>query len=82
MRRRKTSLLAAVLAVPVYGINRLLGTNFMFLMRADEGNPLLLFEKLWGNHLLGLPVLAAGAFTVMYGILYACRKVRARKQPV
>ena len=31
---------------------------------------------------LGLPVLAAGAFTVMYGILYACRKVRARKQPV
>ena len=78
----KCLLLAAVLAVPVYGINRLLGTNFMFLMRADEGNPLLLFEKLWGNHLLGLPVLAAGAFAVMYGILYARRKVRARKQPV
>lgn len=78
----KSLLLAAALAVPVYGANLLLGTNFMFLMRADEGNPLLLFEKLWGNHLLGLPVLAAGAFTVMYGILYVCRKVRARKQSV
>lgn len=78
----KSLLLAAALAVPVYGANLLLGTNFMFLMRADEGNPLLLFEKLWGNHLLGLPVLAAGVFTVMYGILYVCRKVRARKQSV
>ena len=40
----KCLLLAAVLAAPVYGVNRLLGTNFMFLMRADEGNPLLLFD--------------------------------------
>ena len=63
-------------------VAKITGTSDMKKVTDLKGNPLLLFEKLWGSHLLGLPVLAAGAFTVMYGILYARRKVRARKQSV
>ena len=43
------------MAVPVYLINLLLDTNFMFLMYAEPGNPLLLFEQYLGHHLWGLP---------------------------
>ena len=62
----KYLLLLVAMAIPIWGINYLLDTNFMFLMEADEGNPLYLFEQLWGNHLLGFPVLIAGVLIVMY----------------
>ena len=54
------------MAVPVYIINLLLDTNFMFLMYAEEGNPLYIFEQLWGNHLLGFPVIITGVLIVMF----------------
>ena len=54
------------MAIPIYFINLALDTNFMFLMQADEGNPLAIFEQLWGNHLLGFPVIIAGVLIVMY----------------
>ena len=57
------------LAIPVYGVNLLLDTNFMFLMYAEPGNPLLLFQELWGCHLLGFPVIIAGVIVVMYAPL-------------
>lgn len=60
--------LLAAMAVPIWFFNRAFGTNFMFLMRADEGNPLKLFER-FGSHLLGYPVLLAAVFTVMYLLL-------------
>ncbi len=56
--------LLAAMAVPVWGFNRAFGTNFMFLMRADEGNPLKLFER-FGSHLLGYPVLMLAVFALM-----------------
>lgn len=59
-------LLLLVLAALVYGVNRLLNTNFMFLMYAPFGNPLCWFERNWGNHLYGFPVIAAGVFAAMY----------------
>ena len=53
------------LAIPVYLFNLEFGTNFMFLMRADSGNPLCWFEETFGNHLIGIPVIAAGVFVLL-----------------
>ena len=66
------------MAIPIYGVNLLLNTNFMFLMSADEGNPLYLFEQLLGSHLLGFPVIIAGVLIVMYVPLVIIRKYRSR----
>ena len=62
----KYLLLLVGMAIPIYGVNLLLDTNFMFLMSADPGNPLYIFEQLWGNHLYGYPILIAGVLIVMY----------------
>ena len=67
--------LLILMAIPIYGLNLLLDTNFMFLMSADPGNPLYFFETLWGNHLLGFPVIIAGVLLVMYGPLMLIQKV-------
>lgn len=67
-----------LMAIPIYGINMLLDTNFMFLMYADKGNPLYYFEQLWGNHLLGFPVIIAGVMIVMYVPLELYRKVKKK----
>lgn len=71
--------LLLAMAIPIYGVNWLLDTNFMFLMSADLGNPLYFFETLWGNHLLGFPVIIAGILLVMYlpvEIYRLCKKKR------
>lgn len=70
-------LLLVGMAIPIYGINLLLNTNFMFLMSADEGNPLYMFEQMWGNHLLGFPVLIAAVLIVMYIPLTIFRKLKS-----
>lgn len=62
----KYLLLLICMAIPIYFINLLLDTNFMFLMSADPGNPLYLFEQVWGNHLFGFPVIIAGVLAVMF----------------
>lgn len=62
----KLLLMLVGMAIPVYILNLLLDTNFMFLMKADPGNPLYLFEQLWGNHLYGFPVLITAVLAVMY----------------
>lgn len=74
----KCLLLLAGMAVPIYGINLLLDTNFMFLMSADKGNPLYLFQQLWGNHLLGFPVLITGIIIVMYVPVTICQKLKKK----
>lgn len=72
-------LLLIGMAIPIYGINLLLDTNFMFLMSADPGNPLYLFELLWGNHLYGFPVLITAVLLVMYVPLVIFRKIKSKK---
>ena len=62
----KGVVLLAAMAVPVYGLNRLWGTNFMFLMEPDSGNPLEFFEKLLGSHLWGFPILLPVVILIMY----------------
>lgn len=59
-------LLLAALAAVAYGANLVFGTNFMFLMYAEAGNPLMWFEKTFGSYLVGFPVLGAAVILVMY----------------
>ena len=75
-KMHKYLLLLILMAIPIYGINLLLDTNFMFLMSADPGNPLYLFEQMWGNHLFGFPVIIAGVLIVMFVPLELFRKLR------
>ena len=58
--------LLVAMAVPVYFLNLLWDTNFMFLMEPDSGNPLEFFEKLLGSHLWGFPILLPVVILVMY----------------
>lgn len=74
--------LLIALAIPVYGLNLLWGTNFMFLMEPDSGNPLELFEKLLGSHLWGFPILLPVVVLVMYLPILLLKKRKARiKEP-
>lgn len=72
-------LLLVGMAIPIYGLNLLLDTNFMFLMYAEEGNPLYLFEQLWGNHLYGFPILIAAVLIVMYVPMEAFRAIKRKR---
>lgn len=62
----KSFLLLMGLALPIYVVNLLCDTNFMFLMYANKGNPLYWFEEAWGSHFLGFPVIITGVMLVMY----------------
>lgn len=50
--------------------------NFMFLMYAEPGNPLYLFQEAFGSHVIGFPVIIAGILIVMYGIPALYRKLK------
>lgn len=78
----RSILFVAAMAVPIYFINRALSTNFMFLMEATAGSPLMLFENWFGNHLIGYPFLIAAAVAVMYGLYYGLRRLTRRGQRV
>ena len=62
----KVILFALCMAVPIYFVNLALDTNFMFLMYAEAGNPLIFFEPL-GSHLIGIPVIYAVVVVILYG---------------
>ena len=70
--------LLVAMAIPVYGLNLLWDTNFMFLMRPDSGNPLELFEKLLGSHLWGFPFLLPVVLFVMYIPLLVAKKWKSK----
>ena len=74
----KSVALLVISAIPVYGLNLLWDTNFMFLMKPDSGNPLEMFEKLLGSHLWGFPILLPVVILVMYLPAYL---IKNRKQP-
>lgn len=58
--------LLACLAAVAQAVNLWLGTNYMFLMEAEKGNPLQWFEKAFGSHLIGFAVLIPLILVVMY----------------
>jgi len=72
----KSIILLVLLAIPVYGLNLLWDTNFMFLMEPDKGNPLEMFEKLLGSHLWGFPILLPIVILIMYLPIYISKKVK------
>lgn len=59
-------LLLLILAIPAYAVNCLFDTNYMFLMEAEKGNPLYWFERNWGNHILGIPVILVPTMAMLY----------------
>ena len=71
-----------MMAVPIYFANMILDTNFMFLMSADEGNPLLLFENVFGNHLIGYPFIILGVIIVMYVPVILFKRITKNKKPL
>lgn len=64
----------------VYLVDLRLNTNFMFLRYAGEGNPLSLFEQLWGSpgYLWGLLLLCILTWALLYGGLWLFRGLRKR----
>ena len=71
----KSLLLLVAMAIGVYGVNLLLDTNYFFLMEAEKGNPLYLFEQAFGSHLIGFPVIIAGILFVMYTLPWLFKKI-------
>jgi uncharacterized membrane protein YwaF len=67
------------MAIPVYFLNLVLDTNFMFLMEADKGNPLYIFEQIFGHHEIGFPILAAAVLVAMYVPLGIYRKIKNKR---
>ena len=74
--------LLAVLCIPGIIVNLLWDSNFMFLMYAEPGNPLYVFEQLWGNHLLGLPILVAAVIVLMHGPRLLLKAIFSRRGSV
>ena len=74
----KCLVLLVALAVPVYGINLWLGTNYMFLMKHDNIAPLKLAEQLCGEHLVAFPIIAAAVIAVLYLPLELYRRMRQK----
>ena len=68
------------MAIPVYILNELIDTNYMFLAEAEKGNPLYWFEQNWGNHLLGFPVFMTAIFFVMYAPIEIFIKIKNKKK--
>ncbi|MBQ7045425.1 MAG: TIGR02206 family membrane protein [Clostridia bacterium] len=76
----KCALLLIIMAIPIYFINLLCDTNFMFLMEPETGNPLGLFEKYLGSHLWGFPVLLPIVMFIMYIPLYFIHKAKSNNK--
>lgn len=58
--------------------NLIFDTNFMFLMEAEKGNPLYVFEQIFGNHLIGFPILITAVLVVMYVPMELYRKYKRK----
>lgn len=70
--------LLVAMAIPLYFLNFLWDTNFMFLKEADTGNPLEFFENLLGNHLWGFPILLPIVLVIMYLPIIIVNKVKSK----
>lgn len=76
----RSLLLLLGLAGIAKGVNLLFDTNFMFLESVSKGNPLKLFEDLFGNHLIGFPVLAVIIILIMYLPLILIRRHQRKEK--
>ena len=74
--------LLVVLCIPGIVVNLFFGSNFMFLSYAEPGNPLYLFEQLWGNHLYGLPILVGAVILIMHAPRLLLKDVLERRHSI
>lgn len=75
----KSILLLISMAIPIYFINLLCDTNFMFLMDPEKGNPLGIFQKYLGSHLWGFPILLPAVMFIMYIPILISQKRKKKK---
>lgn len=75
----KSILLLISMAIPIYFINLLCDTNFMFLMDPEKGNPLGIFQKYLGSHLWGFPILLPIVMFIMYIPILISQKCGKKK---
>ncbi len=70
-----------LLALPIYGFNKLFDTNFFFINWPSPGSPLVLFEKWMGNpgYLIPLAILLFVVLLFMYSPFYIKEKVLSNK---
>lgn len=80
-RLPKVFLCLAIACAVIYPLNKLLGTNFMFLNGTDNNPILVFFENIFGNpgYLIGLPILLIFIWALMYLPWIISDKVRASK---
>ena len=53
--------------------------NFFFLCYADPGNPLYIFEQLFGSHLVGFPIIISAVLLVMQTPWFLIERKKASK---
>lgn len=70
--------LLIAMAIPVYFLNLLWDTNFMFLMEPDSGNPLEFFQQALGSHLWGFPILLPVVILIMYLPMHLLKKAKEK----
>ena len=75
----KSLLLLGIFGIIALIVNVLFDENFMFLMYAEPGNPLYVFEELFGSHIIGFPIIIAGILVVMYGFPALFNKLFTKK---
>lgn len=62
----KSLLLLLGFAAVALVVNLALDTNYMYLMSAPKGTPLVWFRETFGTHLVGFPVLLVAILALMY----------------
>ncbi len=57
-------------AIPIYAINKLWNTNFLFINTPSPGSPLVFLESIFGNpgYIFGLLALVLMVWTIMYWV--------------
>ncbi|MBE6897354.1 MAG: hypothetical protein E7477_09715 [Ruminococcaceae bacterium] len=68
-----------LLAGVAFAANSIWDTNFMFLRSASKGNPLYVFKELFGNHLIGYPILIPAVIAAMHLPWIIARKIKKEK---
>ncbi len=80
-KRLPVSFLCILVAcIPISICNVSLGTNFFFLSYASKNSPLVWFGDVFGEYRIGLPILMAAIWLVMYGITYGIRAIRRKRK--
>ncbi len=74
----KSLLLLLGFAAVALVVNFTLDTNYMYLMSAPKGTPLVWFENTFGTHLIGFPVLLVAILALMYAPVIVLERRRKK----